>query len=216
MKTNATKNSLLRMVQFAMLLGIEAIFCFTVLGSLPIGPMVATLAMLPVIVAALLLGTGAGAAMGFFAGLFSFIVWTYMPPNPALAFVFTPFYSLGEFQGNGWSLVICFVPRILVGVVTGLSYQLLSRLTKTWRLKNALVYGLSGALGSLTNTIPVLLGIYVFFGPQYATANQVAYAALLGIIGFTIATNGVLEAVLGALTAYGVCPAVKKMTARMR
>lgn len=64
------RKQILFLVQFAMLLAIEAVFCFTPLGSLPIGPMVATFAMLPVIVAAILLGTGAGTLMGFFAGAF--------------------------------------------------------------------------------------------------------------------------------------------------
>lgn len=112
-----------------MLLAIEAVFCFTPLGSLPIGPMVATFAMLPVIVAAILLGTGAGTLMGFFAGLFSFLVWTFMPPptSAMFAFIYTPFYSLGEFQGNGWSLVVCFLPRILTGTFAGLTYSGLSK-----------------------------------------------------------------------------------------
>ena len=76
-----------------MLLAIEAVFCFTPLGSLPIGPMVATFAMLPVFVAAILLGTGAGTLMGFFAGLFSVLVWTFMPPptSAMFAFIYTPF-----------------------------------------------------------------------------------------------------------------------------
>lgn len=75
------KPNTLFIAQFAILLALEAIVCFTPLGSIPIGPLVATLAMLPVIVAGILLGTGAGAAMGFAAGLFSFIVWTFMPPT---------------------------------------------------------------------------------------------------------------------------------------
>ena len=90
------KPNTLFIAQFAILLALEAIVCFTPLGSIPIGPLVATLAMLPVIVAGILLGTGAGAAMGFAAGLFSFIVWTFMPPNPVTAFVFTP-TAAGEF-----------------------------------------------------------------------------------------------------------------------
>ena len=118
------KPNTLFIAQFAILLALEAVFCFTVLGSIPIGPLVATLAMLPVIVAGILLGTGAGAAMGFAAGLFSFLVWTFMPPSPVTAFVFTPAAA----PGNFWSLVICFVPRILTGVVASLVYKLLSRL----------------------------------------------------------------------------------------
>ena len=66
------RNALIKMVQFSILLALEVIMCFTPLGSIPIGPMVATLAMIPVILTGILLGVGAGAAMGFFAGLFSF------------------------------------------------------------------------------------------------------------------------------------------------
>ncbi|MCX6085113.1 MAG: ECF transporter S component, partial [Caldiserica bacterium] len=103
------KTRTVTLTQFAMLLAIEAVVCFTPLGSLPaIGPIVATLAMVPVIITAILLGTGAGAAMGAFAGLFSLLVWTFTPPSPLVAFVFTPFYTLGTTRGNVWSLVICF------------------------------------------------------------------------------------------------------------
>ena len=43
------RNALIKMVQFSILLALEVIMCFTPLGSIPIGPMVATLAMIPVI-----------------------------------------------------------------------------------------------------------------------------------------------------------------------
>ena len=78
------RKQILFLVQFAMLLAIEAVFCFTPLGSLPIGPMVATFAMLPVIVAAILLGTGAGTLMGFFAGLFPRLMVSSIHPAYSL------------------------------------------------------------------------------------------------------------------------------------
>jgi len=175
------KNKTLFMVQFAVLLAIEAIFCFTPLGSLPaIGPIVATLGMIPVIITALSLGTKAGTAMGAFAGLFSFLVWTFMPPTPISAFVFTPFYSFGEFSGNFGSILICFIPRILVGTVAGASHKTFSRLFSE---KSILRFSLSAALGSLTNTFLVMGGIWLFFGDQYAT---LAGDVMLKIIGLTI------------------------------
>lgn len=196
------RNRTLVLTQFAMLLAIEAVVCFTPLGSLPaIGPIVATLAMVPVIITAILLGTGAGAAMGAFAGLFSLLVWTFTPPNPLVAFVFTPFYSLGTTHGNIWSLVICFVPRILVGVVAGACFHLFMRL----KWKSGVVYGLSGALGSLMNTFGVLGGIYVFFGHSYATVLGKGFNLLLGLIGLTILTSGIPEAIIGGIAAYAVC-----------
>jgi uncharacterized membrane protein len=205
MKASISSRTLF-LAQFSMLLAIEAIVCFTPLGSLPIGPIVATLGMVPVIITAVILGTGAGSAMGFFAGLFSFCVWTFTPSSPIIAFVFTPFYSVGSVHGNFWSLVICFVPRILVGTVTGLCFALFTRLK--WR--PVFSYSVSGILGSLVNTFLVLGGIYVFFGQSYASVIGKSFDALLGLIGLTILTNGIPEAIIGGLAAYAVCYPVKK------
>jgi uncharacterized membrane protein len=204
-RTTREKKTLL-LVQFSILLAIEAIFCFTPLGSLPaIGPIVATLAMIPVVITALLLGTKAGTIMGAFAGLFSFLVWTFTPPSPVVAFLFTPFYTLGEFSGNFGSILICFLPRILVGTVAGLSYQALS---KAFPNKNVLCFSISAALGSLTNTFGVLGGIWCFFGNQY---SSIAGQTILYVIGFTILTSGIPEAVVSAVAASAVCKAVKSV-----
>ncbi|NLP48682.1 MAG: ECF transporter S component [Clostridiales bacterium] len=204
------KQKILFLAQFSMLLAIEAIVSFTPLGSLPaIGPVVATLSHIPVIITALMLGTAAGMAMGFFFGLFSFLVMTFTPPGPT-AFIFTPFYSFGEFKGNAWSLVICFAPRILIGLVAGLSYIVLKKALAESKAKNALAYGISGFLGSMTNTLLVLGGVYLFFGRSFASAIGAEYEVLLGIIGAMVLTSGLPEAVLAAFLAYAVCTPLKK------
>jgi len=197
----STKN----FTRFAILLAIEAVFCFTPLGSLPaIGPIVATLAMIPVVVTAHTMGVRAGGLMGFFAGLFSFIVWSFMPPNPALAFVFTPLYSFAGVSGGVRSLLICFVPRILVGVVAAAVYQALRH------KPNVISYGVSGFLGSMMNTIFVMGGIYVFFGRSYAEALGVGFEMLLGLIWTTVLTSGIPEAVISALTGIFVSSKLNK------
>ena len=212
--SNDNHKKVLFIVQFAILLAIEAIVCFTPLGSIPaIGPIVMTLSHIPVIITAIMLGTGAGMAMGFFFGLFSFVVWTFMPPSP-IAFIFTPFYSVGAIHGNLWSLFICFVPRILIGLVTGLCFKLFTRLFSKREKKDFWVYGLSGLLGSLTNTFLVLGSIYLFFGSDYANTIGSSYALLLTVIGGTVLTSGLPEAALGVIAAYGVCRPLKKMLYR--
>ncbi len=194
------KNKVRFMAQFAILLAIEAIFCFTPLGSLPaMGPIVATLGMIPVIITALTLGTKAGTAMGAMAGLFSFLVWTFAPPTPLTAFVFTPFYTFGEFSGNFGSILICFVPRILVGTVAGLSFHGLS---KAMPQKETLCYAISGFLGSMTNTLLVMAGIWIFFGVEYAS---IAGKSILTIIGLTILTSGIPEAIISLIVAPAIC-----------
>ena len=193
------------LAQFSILLALEAIFCFTPLGSLPaIGPIVATLGMIPVIVTAVLLGTGAGTLMGAFAGLFSLLVWTFMTPNPLVAFAFTPAYP----PGNFFSLVICFVPRALVGTVTGLVFRAFAKLPEK---RQWLRYALAGFLGSFTNTVGVLGGIALFFGEAYAGALG---AGLLMIIGITVLTSGIPEAIISAVVGAFVCRPLKKALGR--
>jgi len=209
---NTQREKLLWMTQFAILLALEAIVCFTPLGSLPIGTISATLSHIPVIIAAMLLGPAAGALMGFFFGLFSCLVWTFMPSVPVVAFVFTPFYSLGTVSGSAWSLVICFVPRILLGLCAALLFRALYRLiagkgTAVLRLG---AYTLSAVLASLLHTLLVLGGIYLFFGESYAAALGISFPLLLGALGSVIVTNGLLEAGLAALVGYGVCAPLHK------
>lgn len=194
------------LAQFSILLAIEALFCFTPFGSLPaLGPIVATLGMIPVIITAILLGTKAGTLMGGFAGLFSFLVWTFAPPSPLTAFIFTPFYSMGEFSGNFGSLVICFLPRILVGTVSGYVYKKMSRRNPS---KSFLNYSVSAVLGSMTNTLGVMGGIALFFGSQY---ESIAGVSILIIIGTTVLTSGIPEAIVGAVAASAVCKPVQTM-----
>ncbi len=196
------------LTQFSLLLAIEAIVCFTPLGSIPIGPMVATLSHVPVIVTAITLGTGAGAMMGFFFGLFSFIVNSFVSPTP-LSFVFTPLYSPIYSGGNFWSLVICFVPRILIGVTAGLVFGGLHSLLKR-KPTDAVSYVASAIVGTLTNTVLVLGGIYLFFGQAYAEAMGIGYDLLLGAIMTVVGTNGILELVIAVIVAFAVCAPIRK------
>jgi uncharacterized membrane protein len=270
---NSSREKTLLLVQFSILLAIEAIVCFTPLGSIPLAPplIVATLGMIPVIIAGILLGLWAGALMGAFAGLFSFIVWTFMPPS-IMAFVFTPFASVGDVHGNFWSLLICFAPRIGVGVVAACLFRLLRRIlntddTRAWTTyltgaaaasaivsavitivvyviglrvldfafdpsffwvvpvaiflalgalfyfmfkkhvspattADMVTYGASAVAASMTNTICVLGGVYLFFGRDYAEVMQIGYDAMMGVIGLSVVTNGVPEAAVSALCAY--------------
>jgi uncharacterized membrane protein len=204
------KNKTLFITQFAMMLALEALFSFTPLGSIPIGPIVATLGGVPIVITAILLGTGAGALMGGFAGLFSLIVWSVMPPTPLMAFVFSPFYTLGPFTGNFFSVIISFVPRVLIGVFAGAAYKFFINLkSKGWKTA---AYGISGVAGSFfANTVLVLSGIYCFFGRQYAEAFGIEYSALLGIIGLTVLTGGIPEAVICALAASFICVPLKRL-----
>ena len=73
---------------------IETIFCFTPLGTIPLGPIAATLSMVPVIIASLTFGKRVGMLVGGVFGIYSFIYWTFIMPAFPTAFLFTPFSSI--------------------------------------------------------------------------------------------------------------------------
>lgn len=193
------KVNVLFLTQFSILLAILAIFSFSPLGSIPFTPtVVASLGAIPVIITAILLGTGAGTLMGLFAGIFSLIVWTFMPPTPPMAFLFTPFYSLGENSGNFGSLLISVVPRVLVGTVTGSCFR---SLRKVLGEKKVLAYIAAGFMGSITNTVLVLGGFWLFFGTIIAADTP----ALMVLLGGIVLTNGIPEAVVSMIAAPAIC-----------
>ena len=200
------------LVFFAMMVAIEAVFCFTPLGSIPIGPLVATLAMIPVCITGVMLGVRAGTAMGFIAGLFSFIVWTFMPPS-FMAIAFTPFYKMevGDtvIGGSFWSLVICFVPRILVGTVSARVYKAIAGRTEknAVRITGAAVAGFAG---SAVNTIGVLGGIVLFMHREFSmlyAMDEYGATTIAAVIGVTILTNALPEAVLSSIVTPAAVPA---------
>ncbi len=206
-KTRKNRKQILFLCQFSILLAIEIIVCFTPLGTLPsLGMLSATLSHVPVIITALILGTKAGTLMGFAFGMCSFIYWTFVAPG-AFSFLYTPFYTLGEYSGNFGSLLICFVPRILIGVVTALTMKGLTKLFKN----EFAAATIAGVAGTLTNTLLVLGGIYIFFGTEYySMAVADSSQTLLAFLGMVILTNGLPEAAIGGIAASAIGVPVKK------
>ena len=187
-------------ILLCLIITIEAIFCFTTLGSIPVGPIVATLSMIPVIITTLTFGLIYGLIIGFMFGLFSFLVWTFFPPNPAMAFLFTPFYNSLGYNGNFGSLIICFIPRILIPVSTFITYRLLINNKKISMF-------IASFVGSFTNTILVMFFILLFFGKEYEIlTNQSIFKVIL----ITICTNGIIEAIISCL----ICPFVSNSLIR--
>ena len=143
--------STMSMVQVAIFGAVICIMAFTpFLGYIPLGFTRATIIHVPVIIASLLMGPKKGAALGFLFGLTSFINNT-MNPTPT-SFVFTPFYSIGDVSGGIGSVIICFVPRILVGVVPFFVYKLVKKFAKKSSV-SAVGLVLAGISGALVNTL---------------------------------------------------------------
>ena len=200
-KPAGSRYSTMSMVQVAIFGAIICIMAFTpFLGYIPLGFTRATIIHIPVIIASLLMGPKKGAVLGFLFGLTSFINNTINPT--ATSFVFTPFYSLGDVSGGIGSVIICFIPRILVGIIPYFVYKLILKLSsEETRNRGVSNIGLilAGISGALINTLLVMNLIYVFYGDAYIAASKKAvslgYMVILSIIGI----NGVPEAVVAGI-----------------
>lgn len=183
------KRSAKTMVLLAMLSAIIAILGFTPLGMIPLGLFNVTLLHIPVIIGACILGTKSGAFLGFIFGLVSFINNSFLKPTP-VSFVFSPFYAVGDVKGNVWSLVVVFVPRILLGIFAALLYK---------RLKNKSITkaGIAaGAAGSLINTVFVFGFIFLFFRESY---ESVLGKTMFAVIQASVITNSIPEIIAAVI-----------------
>ena len=201
MRSKKTKNLAL----FAFFLAVELILLFTPLGFLRIGPLSATLMHIPVIIAAITMGWKYGCALGLVFGLCS--VWSATFTLGPTSFCFSPFITVGSFSGNFSSLIIAIVPRILIAVSAYGVYTLCEKK----KISSGIGIPLAAAAGSITNTALVLGLIYLFFGPSYASAVNIAYETLLGVLLGVVATNGISETIVGCIVVLMVTKALKQI-----
>lgn len=193
-------------VLLALFTAIVFVLGLTPLGMVPLGLIKATTLHIPVIIGCLLLGPRYGAALGAMFGLVSFLSNTMSPA--VLSFAFTPLVPVpGTPNGSPLSLVICFVPRILVGVVPWFVYRGLQKLMKESSRGEILSMAIAGASGAILNTGLVMSLIYFLFRDAYASVNGIPVEAVAGVVLGVVGTNGVAETALAAV----LTPAIGKI-----
>ncbi len=183
------------LVLLSLFTAIIFVLAFTPIGMIDLPIIKATILHVPVIIASLLLGPKKGAFLGGVFG-FSSLLKNTLIPNLS-SFVFSPFIPMpGENYGSPLALVICFVPRILVGVLPWFVFRFLCNLSKTpnktFQIASA---GIAAAVGAFTNTGLVMGMIGILFGNAYSAANNIPVDALFAFIGGIVLANGVPEAI---------------------
>ena len=180
-----------KFVLTALFIAIIFILAFTPLGFIPIGIVRVTTIHIPVILGSILLGPKIGAILGATFGLVSLLTNTLMPG--LISFVFSPLIPIpGTTSGSMAALIVCFVPRILVGIVPYFVYKYSQKF-------GAISFVLAGLAGSMTNTILVLHFIYFLFHDAYSSALNIASDAVYAAIMAIITTNGIVEAIVASL-----------------
>ncbi|WP_225743990.1 ECF transporter S component [Marinilactibacillus sp. Marseille-P9653] len=165
------------------------------LGNIPIPPLNPTIIHITVIVATLVLGTKDGMIIGGVWGLTRMLRAYTVPATPLDLWLWT-------------NPMIALLPRILIGLFTGLTFNLMKRYFPT---KSKLSMSIASIAGAFTNTIFVLLFIYLFYGERYAEATSVDFSNLANVLLVIVGTSGVAEAILAGIVAPLVAAPLKKM-----
>ena len=159
-----------------------------IFNLLPV-PIKPTIIHIPVIIASIIYGPRIGAVLGALMGIISVVTNTVvlLPTS----YLFSPFVENGSIN----SLIIAMVPRILIGITPYFVYK--------W-MKNKPGLVLAGAVGSMTNTIFVLGGIFILFSSVYN-------GDIRAMLALVLSANSISEMIISALLTVAIVPALEKL-----
>lgn len=201
----------LSMVMIGLFMAIIAVMTFIPnVGYINLIVIKATLLHVPVIVGSIVLGPKKGAVLGATFGITSLIKNTLEPS--LLSFAFSPFYQVGDIGGNGWSVVIALVPRILVGVIPYFVFTGIEKLLKNIKMRRTIALPLACASGALINTLLVMHLIFFCFREEFAAAQSVAVDVVYSMILGIIAANGIPETIVAVVIGGAVSLALLRVS----
>lgn len=200
----------LKLVQIAMLAAIELIFAFTPIGYLHVGIIEVTFMTIPIAIAATTVGLAASVILSLIFGVTSFVQCFGMSAFGVLCLGISPWKTA----------VLCIVPRLLMGILTGYLFR---DLKKTG--KSLLAFSLTSLSAALFNTLFFVLTFFLLFrtasldfggGAVYdiGTMNLAqVFAFLAGFNGLVeVGVCTVLSTAIGKALERYLLPAIGKRT----
>lgn len=194
--TTNTNRKTVDLVQLALLTAIIIIMTFTPLGYIKTLGLEITLIVIPVTVGAIVLGPKYGAILGAVFGITSFIQCFGWSPFGAVLLGINPFLTL----------ILCLVPRIIMGWLTGLVFIGMRKLslspkTSKWS------YFIASLAGPLLNTIFFMTCLVLFFYQTEYIQGFVAYFGSSNVFSFVLAfvgINGLVETIVCLVAGTGI------------
>ena len=190
-------NKTLKLTVYALFLAIMLVMGLVPgLGFIPTPVAGIVIIQVPVILASYFLGYKGGMFFGLVFGITS-IINCFIKPDVFAAIIM----NAGGIKTIALMIICLVIPRVLIGLTTRATYDLIYRFDKT----RLLSMGLSAFIGTLTNTVFFLGAFYLFareacmtgFG---AATEKALFDMMLGVVTF----NGVIEAV----TSVVLCTAI--------
>ena len=188
-------NRIVRLVTLALMLALTVIMGFTPLGYLPpVFGVEITIMCLPVIISTVTMGLTGGLVV-----VLGFIFTSLMQMLQGGTGLLAPLLAYSPFR-----MVLCIIiPRLFIPIITYYVYKWTKKLPYGWR------FGLSAAAGSLTNTVLFLFFVYVLGSAPLAEYMELTRVAVIGVLAYIAATNGVMELIAAVIICIPVLYALK-------
>ena len=190
-----THTKTLKLAQMAILIALLAVLTFTPLGFIMVPPVSITLMHIPVIIGAVMMGPVEGGILGLAFGIFSMIKASTAAVSP-VDMAFSPFLSDNPVA----SVVLCILPRILLGVIAGGLYLLLTKGLK----RDVLATGVTAVAASFCHTALVMGLLWGLFRAL----------PLRNVLLTIVSVNSVLEMLAAAVLVTAVCKPLKHVLQR--
>lgn len=192
------KQKITRIVIMGLLTAILVVMSFTPLGYLNIGPLSITLNIIPVAIAALTMGPVGGAAVGAVFGLTSFLqcIGIGLPsPFGVALFGISPIFTI----------ITCFVPRILDGFLLGYINKFVADVS------NSIVSSfITGFAAALLNTVFFMTSLMLLFGKTPLIMDMRGEMNIIAFMCAFVGINAVFEIVASTIITGGVGTALLK------
>lgn len=177
---NSTSSKVRQTTLTAILAAIVLLMAFTPLGYLRVGPVSITFLVIPVVIGGMTLGPVRGGFLGAVFGATSF----------AQCFMGDPFGAALASISPLATAMACFIPRILIGVVAGLLFPALLKVSKN----HPTAFIGTAVAGTLTNTI-LFVGMVVGFFQNSYFGGSPFWTIFVGFFTFNVA----LELAVGVI-----------------
>lgn len=192
------RTNLRKMTELAIFISIILVMKITGLSSIPVGPLVMTLTMIPIAIGAMLLGPVEGAVLGFIYGLTS--LYDALTSKSAMTHFFFQVSPVN-------TVILCVIIRTLVGFLTGIIFKAVKKIDK----KKFICYYVGGLAAPMINTI-LFMGyiVVVFYRTEYVQnlADKVGAANPLMFVVLVVGIQGMLEWLGGVIIGGSVAKAV--------
>lgn len=190
MKTNANGKKFFNVRQLTILglmTALVMVFSFTPIGSIPVGPLVITLNVIPVAIAAVTCGPLGGAVIGGMFGLFSFLQCIGIGVPSAMG---AALFDINPFL----AFIQRFIPRVLVGIIAGYAFKI------TRKMSNNYVGGaVAGFFTAFSNTVLFMTALVVLFGNTEYVKNLEDGKNVIWFIITFVGLNAVVEMITATI-----------------